>query len=1076
LAGLRFSRPYEGFSQSRLHGAVFVFLFVWHTLIGMLVAYYLLSSDMKRAAVYFLFLLSSLLTVPALAQQHQIDSLENLLAHAPEDTNRVLLLNALSFQYKNWGSDPEKTKFYAEQNLKLANKLQFTFGIAQGHNALGNYYYTRNQNPEALREYEKALAFYQKAGRKRGMSSIQGNIAMVSEDLGDYSKAMEYYLNSMRIAEEIGDQPIIGNNLNNIGILMLNQQKYDDALKYLFKALPVHDITGDKRNKVFALNAIGVVYQERQQYDQALLFLKKSLQLCDSIQLERGKTNVYNNLGIVNLGLRQYDPALAYFQKALALSEKFGANQSNSIALNGIADVYRQTGKADQSIGYYRKALQLAETNQLIKNKLSVHEGLMQAYDQLKDYRQAFQHQSVLLALKDSIFSQENDRKIAQLEAAYLVEKKQAEMALLQKDQEREIWVRNTLLAGLLALLVITGLVVNRQRLKIRQNRLLVEKSQEIAEKNTQLEKQASILAAQSEQLGLTNEQLSEQSAQLAQQTHQLQELDRVKSRFFTNISHEFRTPLTLILAPLEKLKAGQTTAEQVQSQYGLIERNARHLLNLINQLLDFSKLEAGSMKIHLVSGDIHQRLKVLTYSFASLAESKNIHLEFVSAYRTIQAQYDPDVLEKIVNNLLSNAFKFTPSKGKVRVSVFLQKDQTDAAWQLELTVSDTGKGIPAEQLDQIFDRFYQVDGSQVREQEGTGIGLALVRELVEVYQGALSVRSEVGQGSEFKVRLPLPDCHFEIKDSTEPEEQFVSESEPVRGSQSPEWETLSIPESGREIKPLMLLVEDNTEVREFIRESFGQEFRVIEAINGAGGLEAARKEIPDLIITDRMMPGMDGVELCRQLKTDERTSHIPVVMLTAKATEQSRIEGLETGADDYILKPFSVQELKVRVINLIEQRKKLRERFSREVKLQPKDIAITSSDEVFLNKAIGLVEAHMSDTDFSVETFVHEIGMSRVQLHRKLKALTDQSTSEFIRSIRLKRAASLIEQQYGNIADVMYEVGFNNVSYFASNFKKMFGVNPSEYLSKEVSTQQSATNGSELNREHPEEKAAPVA
>jgi DNA-binding response OmpR family regulator len=243
-------------------------------------------------------------------------------------------------------------------------------------------------------------------------------------------------------------------------------------------------------------------------------------------------------------------------------------------------------------------------------------------------------------------------------------------------------------------------------------------------------------------------------------------------------------------------------------------------------------------------------------------------------------------------------------------------------------------------------------------------------------------------------------------------------------------------------------VVEDNPEVREFIGDNFRNEFRVEQASNGQQGLQMARTLIPDLIITDRMMPLMDGMALCRLLKTDERTSHIPLVMLTAKASENSKIEGLETGADDYILKPFSVQELTIRVKNLIGQRKQLRERFSREVKLQPKDIAITSADEVFLQKAIRLIEQHMTDTDFSVETFVHEIGMSRMQLHRKLKALTDQSTTEFIRSIRLKRAASLLEQHFGNVAEVMYEVGFNNVSYFASNFRKMFGVNPSDYPS----------------------------
>jgi DNA-binding response OmpR family regulator len=451
------------------------------------------------------------------------------------------------------------------------------------------------------------------------------------------------------------------------------------------------------------------------------------------------------------------------------------------------------------------------------------------------------------------------------------------------------------------------------------------------------------------------------------------------------------------------------------------------------------------------------QRIKLAAYSFASLAESKQIQIHFSSEYRTIQALFDPDILDKILNNLLSNAFKFTPSQGSVTVVVSLQKwgelvageTSREKASLLQVEVIDTGIGIREEQKVRVFDRFYQVDGAQPRQQPGTGIGLALVRELVELQQGTITLQSEAGKGTRFTVQLPLNECDFELETPTHTTSGgFIRVGSANQESSDSELFLPEVPTEGNEKNPLMLLVEDNDEVLGFLRESFRHEFRLAEASDGTSGLKLAQQQIPDIIITDRMMPGMDGIAFCYQVKTDERTSHIPVIMLTAKASEESKIEGLETGADDYILKPFSLHELSVRVKNLIDQRKKLRERFTREVKLQPKDVAITSADEVFLQKAIRVIEAHMSDTDFSVETFVHEIAMSRVQLHRKLKALTDQSTSEFIRTMRLKRAAALLEGQYGNIAEVMYEVGFTNVSYFASSFKRMFGVTPSEYVS----------------------------
>lgn len=999
---------------------------------------------MKRKAVFSL-LIAGLFVQSAFAQPRVISILKKQLASLPADTNKVNLLHHLSYEYYAWGGDPEQMKGYAEQCLKLASELHYPYGIALGYNAIGRYYLKKNRNKEALHYFERALNSYRQAGRKLGLAVIYRSIGMVNEDMGNSSKSMEFYMKSIRIGEEIGNQEILSNTFQSIGILMLNQQKYEDALCYLFDALRFHQRLKDDRARAITLNSIGLAYQEKKQYAKATHYLYLSLRLSDLLGLEQVKTGCYNNLGTVLFFQRDYEKAFEYFRKAMILSEPQGYHKAMCIALDGMARIYLKKANPVKAVAYYQESLRIAESWQLAKQKIEAHEGLMASFAQSKDFPKAFFHQSRAMALKDSTFTAENDHRIAQLEAAYEVEKKQAEIGLLQKDQERGNLIRNAILAGLLLSLIIIALIINRQRLKNRQSALILSKSQEIAGKNAQLETQAQVMAAQASELALSNKQLEAQ-------TKQLLKVNQIKSNFFANISHEFRTPLTLILAPLEKLLTGTLKIEQTQSYYHLIERNARYLLELINQLLDYAKVEDGSLKVKLVRGDVNQRIKATAFSFFSLAESKGIHLHFNSNYQNIYALFDTDLLDKILNNLLSNAFKFTPQGGHVTVGISLEHNQKTFQENislgnqiLQIQVSDTGIGIPEKQLDHIFDRFFQISGTENNERQGTGIGLALVNELVNLHQGTISVASELGSGSRFTVQIPLAECSFEMKDSLD-QPKIESGCAWFKGTENMPLQNLATQTEQNEQYPLLLMVEDSAEVREFIGSSFQDSFRVMEACNGLEGFEIAQKEIPDIIITDRMMPVIDGVEFCRQLKSDERTSHIPVIMLTAKASEASRIEGLETGADDYILKPFSLQELRVRAKNLIGQRRQLRERFTRDVRLQPKDIAITSADEVFLTKAIGIIEEHMADTDFSVETFVCEIAMSRVQVHRKLKALTDQSTTEFIRSIRLKRAASLLENHYGNIAEVMYEVGFNNVSYFASNFKKMFGVNPSEY------------------------------
>jgi len=526
-------------------------------------------------------------------------------------------------------------------------------------------------------------------------------------------------------------------------------------------------------------------------------------------------------------------------------------------------------------------------------------------------------------------------------------------------------------------------------------------------------------------------------------ETQKLHEVDEMKSRFFANISHEFRTPLTLILGLAKKIvdKSKDNTSKE---DAGIIKRNANRLSGLVNQLLDLSKLESGNMTLQTYPQNIIPLLRGLVLSFASYAERKRITLKFNSDKEEIAAYLDKDKVEKIVINLLSNAFKFTPQEGSIEFSV--KKSDPD----VEIVISDTGIGITQDRIDKIFDRFYQVDASHTREKEGTGLGLALTKELVELHNGEIRVESSEGKGSTFTVKLPLGKDHLKpeeiIEGKVEAEEVISDEVE-----LSPEYEERKVRSEIEVLKEteklLLLIVEDNADVRNYIKGNLEDNYRIQEAVDGEDGLSQAIKHIPDLIISDVMMPKMDGFEMCDNIKNDEKTSHIPVIMLTAKATSKDKIDGYKTGADEYIMKPFDAQVLRARINNLIQQRKRLREHFKKEGIFQINDVDVTSTDKAFLKKALDIINNHISDETFSVDIFAEEIAMSRSQLRRKLVALVGESPGDFIRSIRLRKAAKLIEQKYGNISEIAAEVGFSNPANFARSFKIEFGVSPTEYL-----------------------------
>lgn len=521
-------------------------------------------------------------------------------------------------------------------------------------------------------------------------------------------------------------------------------------------------------------------------------------------------------------------------------------------------------------------------------------------------------------------------------------------------------------------------------------------------------------------------------------------EIDAMKSRFFANISHEFRTPLTLILAPIQKrLELAQSTEDKIE--FSLIQRNASRLLKLVNQLLDLSRLEAGTMGIKASNGDLVSFTRLLVQGFQSMAESRNISFIFHSDVQIINMWFDHEKLEKIIVNLLSNAFKFTPPGGAVSVKVFAEtnpsKDFKDG--YAGITVSDSGVGIPEEQLVKIFDRFYQVDSSQTREYEGSGIGLALTKELIELHSGQISVNSTPGAGTIFTVKLPLGNSHLRHEDVV----GSIPKTNVLPVIDAFEYPLVDNNPSPALQQDTILIVEDNDDLRYYIKENLSELYTVLDAKHGKEGIDIAREKIPDLVLSDLMMPQMDGTQMCSVIKNDIHTSHIPVILLTAKADGDSRIHGLDSGADDYIPKPFEMRELRARIRNLIENRKKLRARFSGPMQFNPAEVEVSSMDEKFLAKIKQIVETNLSNPAFGVEPFALEAGMSAAQLYRKLTGLTGYSPNDFIRHMRLQRAADLLSKKAGNVADVAYQVGFSNLSYFSKCFREKFEVTPSEYL-----------------------------
>ena len=537
-------------------------------------------------------------------------------------------------------------------------------------------------------------------------------------------------------------------------------------------------------------------------------------------------------------------------------------------------------------------------------------------------------------------------------------------------------------------------------------------------------------------------------------QSDQLRNLERLKSNFFASISHEFRTPITLILGPAkdEIERHFEELPKSTIASLGLIERSGRRLAELVDQLLDLSKLEAGRMPMHVAPYNLASFLRQIAAGYRSLAESRGIDLAFESSLDDEPVFFDEEHLSKVIDNLLSNAFKFTSDGGHIRLSTQESEDETGREF-VRISVKDNGEGIPSDQLDLIFDRFHQAESSASKHAVGTGIGLALVKELVDLHHGSIEVDSEPGFGSEFRIRLQRGKDHFESSDLVD--ELHSPHGTELRGPwlgtavQSDITDAANesgVVEEASVLRPTVLLVDDHPDMLAYVSAVLGDHYNIRTASDGRAGFEQAKAIRPDLIISDVMMPVMDGYELCSRVKADEELGHIPVVMLTAKATLESKLEALEGGADDYILKPFDSKELTARVENLIEIRRALKAGGGFEFRLEPSEIEEPSADQIFLDRVAEIVEENIRDGGFTVERLADEVGISRRQLERKLRGLTRLTPLGYFRLMRLKRAAQLLEKKVGNVSEIAYRVGFGDPNYFSRLFRQTFGVAPSEY------------------------------
>ncbi len=864
------------------------------------------------------------------------------------------------------------------------------------------YGYAFIQTDSALHWAQKAMSLAEKMGHPDILGKSHFELGLAYANKRDYSTAMQQYLKAIEMYEGTGNQKGLNETKVEIAMIYIRTGEHPKAKPYLDEAYAYFREEVDTANIIYTLGYYQIYFSEIESFDSLLYYSHEILNAAERFNQKRNLARIYSNLAGTYLFLKDLPQAKLYIDKRAAMG--FEEDERGLFFHYYIlSEYFFKADQPDSTLFYAEKALEQARRFSDLGKETDAYMQLIKASVKKEDYESAFIYLDLKNEVEDSLDQIRYQENLAELTVQYETQQKEAEIARQQLQIQEEVNRRNFSLAvGLMTLVLAVGLFLYfqaRMRIQKRQNEM------ELQLKNSEAD--------------------------------QLRRLDQVKSAFFANISHEFRTPLTLILNPLKQIVDGTFNGD-LQKTRQIMLVNADRLLRLVNQMLDLARLESGALSPQKEPMDLVQVTKSVVLSFESWPSQKQIHFQTEFPSEPLAAWVDADKLEKILVNLLSNAFKFTPAGGRVYFRMQIVERKPEEV-KVRFEVQDNGTGISPEQLPHIFDRFYSGAGHQ----DGvysSGIGLALTKELVSWYGGEIEVNSQLGAGTTFQVFIP-----FAIASDAQ-----LREHAPIDLISAPEENSQGLAASRKSKKPVVLVVEDNPDLRTYISNQLRGDYQVEMAGNGQMGLDQALELIPDLILSDVMMPDLDGLAFCKQVKQDERTSHVPVILLTALAEQKEKLAGLSSGADAYLTKPFDPEELQILVRNLIEQRQMLRKKFA--LSSGPHSSGMnphTQKEAAFLEKIEKVVMQELDNAEFSIEDLGRAVHMSRSQLHRKVKALTDLSPSALVRSIRLREAYRLLEGKQGNISQVAFEVGIPNLPYFSRSFHDQFGFPPSELLRK---------------------------
>lgn len=856
---------------------------------------------------------------------------------------------------------------------------------------LANHDYFKGDLKKSLLRYEAILEHSKKANYIEGIASAYSRFAGAEPDL---SKKMNLYLKIDSLYKTNNTQSSLLARVNGYIAEIYLDAKGNNPLakKYIQKCIEISKSVAYPPGEYEATRLLIKLALQENKFDDAI-------ELYDQL-LKKGNENgdlsskIVGTIGLAKLAFKkkEYTKTREYLTNAESFLEELDTSTLIGVVHLHWTELYLVLNQPKEALFHLEKARQNPDVTDRLGFKTELNRVETDYYELIGDFTNAFKSKVAYDNQIEFIKEKENANRFILNEQLRFKQQQIQEVALLKTQHEltttKQKAQRNFLL-GIISITTLAGILI----FVLYRNRMKVN--------------------------------------------HKLREVDNLKTVFFTNISHEFRTPLTLISAPLQEvLKNTNLTIDQ-KKHFEIAQKSTVRLSTLVDQLLELSKIDSGNRKLSVQKGYPTQMIAAWSESFSFLAQQKNIDYSIRISNTDTLGWFDSDAIENIVINLLGNAIKYTPENGTILLDAFIVQQN------LNINVKNTGKGITASQIKTIFNRFYQTENHN----EGVGIGLSLIKELTELHGGKINVNSEKQKWTCFNVSICI--------DKTKLKNIVIIEN---AGFEISTTNRVPIAEIGEEEVsthnnnlPILLIVEDNDDVRTLLFNTFKRNYTILQAADGEEGIKVAINDIPDIIISDLMMPKKDGLKLTKTLKTDQRTSHIPIILLTAKAGDENEQIGIEFGADDYITKPFNQQLLKAKTASLIALRKKLQKRYSQEIILRPKEIAVSSVDEKFLNKIQNILDNKLIDPSFTAAEFSLSVHMSRMQLHRKLKALTGLSTTEFIRSQRLKLAVQILQKSDINISEVGYSVGFNNHAYFSKCFKDVYKCTPSEYISSKA-------------------------